>query len=80
MVPALTESIKVAGLVLVKNTSDDGSATPTNKTSHHALPSGLSVSPSIFPSSSAFIQDDDGGVDGVLRANGVMSFHGMIDV
>ena len=79
MVPALTESIKVAGLVLVKNTSDDGSATPTNKTSHHARPSGLSASPSIFPSS-AFTQDDDGGVDGVLRANGVMSFHGMIDV
>lgn len=76
MVPALTESIKVAGLVLVKNTSDDGAATPTNKALE--VPS-TGVSPSGSFTNSAF-PNQDGGVDGVLRANGVMSFHGMIEV
>lgn len=52
LVPALVDSIKVAGLVLVTNTSEDegnGDRVPD-------------------------------GVDGVLKANGVLCFHETIDM
>ncbi|KAL9016963.1 MAG: hypothetical protein Q9185_005702 [Variospora sp. 1 TL-2023] len=52
LVPALVDSIKVAGLVLVTNTSED-------ERSGDGVPDG---------------------VDGVLRANGVLRFHEMIDM
>ncbi|KAI9844868.1 MAG: phosphate system positive regulatory protein pho81 [Thelocarpon superellum] len=66
MVPALLESIKVAGLVLVKDTSG------------HA-PSDVETSSQMAPALNPFQHERD-GVDGILRGNGVLTFHETIDM
>ena len=60
MVPALVESIKVAGLVLVTNTCED----PTSSERDSA--------------GRSFRMPE--GVDGILRANGILRFNETIDM
>ena len=60
-VPALIESIKVAGLVLVMNTSQEQATTGE----HSAA-------------ASSYRMPD--GVDGMLKANGVLRFNETIDM
>lgn len=56
MVPALVESVKVAGLVLVSNTSQDTDSAASR--AYRML----------------------GGVDGVLKGNGVLRFNETVDM
>ena len=60
MVPALIESVKVAGLVLVMDSSMDSI---TNKDIAAARPYRM-----------------PNGVDGILRANGVLRFNETVDM
>ena len=62
MVPAIIESIKAAGLVLVTDTSEEVSPSDTRSTTT-ALPYRM-----------------PGGVDGVLKGNGVLRFNTTIDM
>ena len=60
MVPALIESVKVAGLVLVTDSSMDGTTTKdTAESRSYRMPNG---------------------VDGILKANGVLRFNETIDM
>lgn len=57
VVPALVESVKSAGLVLVTNTSQEASVDAT--TQSYCMPKGI---------------------DGVLKGNGILRFHEMVDM
>ncbi|KAL2816157.1 hypothetical protein BJX63DRAFT_430444 [Aspergillus granulosus] len=70
VVPALIETIKELGLVLVADTSDEAEQ-PEN---HHAL----SVSGSMGVAEWAYRMPD--GVNGVMKANGILRFNDMIDM
>ena len=60
MVPALIESVKVAGLVLVTDASRDGMANKDRADARsYRMPNG---------------------VDGILKANGVLRFNETIDM
>ena len=81
MVPSLIESIKVAGLVLVTDTSEDenwpsgtgGSVSFSGSAGPHPPPP-----PPPPPSSVSYRMPE--GVDGVLKGNGILRFHEMIDM
>ena len=60
MVPALVESIKVAGLVLVTNTSEDPASSERDLAGR------------------SFRMPE--GVDGILKANGILRFNETIDM
>lgn len=86
LVPALIESIKVAGLVLVIDTSEEKSPSSSSRvsttTTTAATATALgSVAPSYTvaqPSQSLYRIPD--GVDGILKGNGVLRFHDTIDM
>jgi CDK inhibitor PHO81 len=65
LAPALIESIKTAGLVLVSDISDEAQGDISQQALHVARPSSESV-----PS----------GVDGYLQGNGVLRFNESIDM
>lgn len=65
MVPALIESIKVAGLVLVTDTSEESPPPRTAATLMAA------------PRQSYRMPD---GVDGILKGNGVLRFNDSVDM
>ncbi|KAI9849334.1 MAG: phosphate system positive regulatory protein pho81 [Sclerophora amabilis] len=66
MVPALIESVKVAGLVLVKDTSDNPTtAIRTEERRAHE------------PSMKSTLEE---GIDGVLQGNGILRFNETIDM
>ncbi|KAI9678175.1 MAG: phosphate system positive regulatory protein pho81 [Caeruleum heppii] len=68
MVPALIESIKVAGLVLVTDTTrEDSTASVVSSSASKSAVTG-------------FRQGQPDGIDGVLRGNGVLRFHETIDM
>lgn len=82
LVPALIESIKVAGLVLVIDTSEEKSPSSSSRvTSTTTATAPGSVAPSSAaaqPSQSLYRMPD--GVDGILKGNGVLRFHDTIDM
>ncbi len=83
LVPALIESIKVAGLVLVIDTSEEkspssSSRVTTTTTTATAPGSVAPASAAAQPSQSLYRMPD--GVDGILKGNGVLRFHDTIDM
>lgn len=83
LVPALIESIKVAGLVLVIDTSEEKSPSSRNTTVAAVPSSTSSVSISTVgqqqqQQQSLYRMPD--GVDGILKGNGVLRFHDTIDM
>ena len=71
--PALVESIKVAGLVLVKNMAGRGGNGET------AAATASNTNRPVASTPVAFQQERD-GVDGILRENGVLRFYETIDM
>lgn len=80
LVPALIESIKVAGLVLVIDTSEDKSSL-SRATTAAAVPSSTSsTSISTIGQQQQSLYRMPDGVDGILKGNGVLRFHDTIDM
>lgn len=80
LVPALIESIKVAGLVLVIDTSEDKSSS-SRATTAAAVPSSTSsTSISTIGQQQQSLYRMPDGVDGILKGNGVLRFHDTIDM
>lgn len=84
LVPALIESIKVAGLVLVIDTSEEKSPSSRNTTTAAVPSSTSSVSISTIGQQQQQQQQSlyrmPDGVDGILKGNGVLRFHDTIDM
>lgn len=82
LVPALIESIKVAGLVLVIDTSEEKSPSSSSRvttTTTATAPGSVALSSAAAqPSQSLYRMPD--GVDGILKGNGVLRFHDTIDM
>ena len=77
VVPALAESIKVAGLVLITDTSGDSKSKSTAAAVNNA-PSSVGGP---APSAAAFFgTQTPEGVDGLFTADGVLRFHETIDM
>lgn len=79
VVPALIETIKVAGLVLVSDASS-GTASDFKKTARgevvvHDLPRGDSLT-----TAQVLFQGVPEGIDGVMRDGGVLRFSDRVDV
>lgn len=69
LAPALIESIKVAGLVLVSDVSSDGDQPRSNPSNNRV---GTSAAAQFYG-----IPD---GIDGILKGNGVLVFNDTIDM
>lgn len=79
LVPALIESIKVAGLVLVIDTSEEKSPSSSSGVTTTTAPGSVAPSSAAAqPSQSLYRMPD--GVDGILKGNGVLRFHDTIDM
>lgn len=70
VVPALVESIKELGLVLVADTSDDAGQSSRNEELAATNPMGVAEWAYRMPE----------GVNGVMKANGILRFNDMIDM
>lgn len=85
LVPALIESIKVAGLVLVIDTSEEKSPSSSSRVTTTTTTTATAPG-SVAPSSAAAAQPSQSlyrmpdGVDGILKGNGVLRFHDTIDM
>lgn len=78
----MIESIKVAGLVLVIDTSEEKG--PSRATAAAAAPSSASISVAVPTATTTTSQQSlyrmPDGVDGILKGNGVLRFHDTIDM
>lgn len=80
LVPALIESIKVAGLVLVIDTSEEKSPSSSSRvtTTTATAPGSVASSSAAAQPQSLYRMPD--GADGILKGNGVLRFHDTIDM
>jgi hypothetical protein len=64
MIPALVQAIKVAGLIVVSDATGRKGSTPEIEAAARRIGAG----------------NDEGGIDGVLRSDGIMRFWESIDM